>query len=169
MTEEELPQLRATRGANRGVITKLIGEADTILENATTELDIKTRNRLSRIETMLKEKLTQFSELDEKIVSVCKLEEIEKEINAIVNISLTTMPTKPTYTTTGGTAAQFFDYNPSIPTGLLATTPSTQAIQPTGSPPASPALPLPNQNYQMMDPPPTTNAATSKLPISQTL
>jgi len=175
MTEEELPRLRATRGANRGVITKLISEADTILENATTELDIKTRNRLSRIETMLKEKSTQVSELDEKIVSVCKLEEIEKEIDeaetlkmrvmdAIANISLTTTPTKPTCTTIGGAAAQFFDYNLSIPTDLLATTPSTQAIQPTGSSPASPALPPPNQNYQMMGPPPTTNATTSKLP-----
>ena len=50
MTEEDLPRLRATRGAKRGVITKLIGEANTILEDATSELDIKTRNKLSRIE-----------------------------------------------------------------------------------------------------------------------
>ena len=145
MTEEDLPRLRATRGANRGVITKLIGEADTILENATSELDIKTRNKLSRIEEMLKEKSKLVSNLDEKIVSVCKVEEIEKEIDeaetlkmrvmdALANISLTTTPSN---TSTTYTVAQFTEGNPSIPTGSLVTPPSTQAIHTTGSPPSS--------------------------------
>ena len=177
MSEGDLPRLRATRGANRGVITKLIGEADTILENATSELDIKTKNKLTRIEEMLKEKSKLVSDLDEKIVSVCKVEEIEKEIDeaetlkmrvmdALANISLTTTPsnTSTTYTTTGGSAAQFTENNPSIPTGSLSTPPSTQAIQTTGSPPASSAPPSPNQTSQHSGTPPTTNAATSKLP-----
>ena len=177
MSEGDLPRLRATRGANRGVITKLIGEADTILENATSELDIKTKNKLTRIEEMLKEKSKLVSDLDEKIVSVCKVEEIEKEIDeaetlkmrvkdALANISLTTTPsnTSTTYTTTGGSAAQFTENNPSIPTGSLSTPPSTQAIQTKGSPPASSAPPSPNQTSQHSGTPPTTNAATSKLP-----
>ena len=177
MSEGDLPRLRATRGANRGVITKLIGEADTILENATSELDIKTKNKLTRIEEMLKEKSKLVSDLDEKIVFVCKVEEIEKEIDeaetlkmrvmdALVNISLTTTPsnTSTTYTTTGGSAAQFTENNPSIPTGSLSTPPSNQAIQTTGSPPASSAPPSPNQTSQHSGTPPSTNAATSKLP-----
>ena len=109
MSEGDLPRLRATRGANRGVITKLIGEADTILENATSELDIKTKNKLTRIEEMLKEKSKLVSDLDEKIVSVCKVEEIEKEIDeaetlkmrvmdALANISLTTTPSNTSTT-----------------------------------------------------------------------
>ena len=175
MTEEDLPRLRATRGANRGVITKLIGEADTILENATSELDIKTRNKLSRIEEMLKEKSKLVSNLDEKIVSVCKVEEIEKEIDeaetlkmrvmdAHANISFTTTPSN---TSTTYTVAQFTEGNPSIPTGSLATPPSTQAIHTTGSPPSSSALPSPNQTSQQSGTPPTTNTSTSKLPKPQ--
>ncbi|RMX54188.1 hypothetical protein pdam_00012153, partial [Pocillopora damicornis] len=54
--------------------------------------------------------------------------------------------------------------NPSIPTGSLSTPPSTQAIQTTGSPPASSAPPSPNQTSQHSGTPPTTNASTSKLP-----
>lgn len=126
---------------------------------------------------MLKEKSKLVSDLDEKIVPVCKVEEIEKEIDeaetlkmrvmdALANISLTTTPsnTSTTYTTTGGSAAQFTENNPSIPTGSLSTPPSTQAIQTTGSPPASSAPPSPNQTSQHSGTPPTTNAATSKLP-----
>ena len=103
---DELPRLRATRAANKGVITKLIGESEAILETGTA-IDDKTRNRLIRIETMLKEKIKLVTDLDEKIVSVCKLEDIEKEIDdaeslkmrvmdAIANIALTTTPPKST-------------------------------------------------------------------------
>ena len=103
---DELPRLRATRAANKGVITKLIGESEAILETDTA-IDDKTRNRLLRIETMLKEKIKLVTDLDEKIVSVCKLEDIEKEIDdaeslkmrvmdAIANIALTTTPPKST-------------------------------------------------------------------------
>ena len=77
---EELPRLRATRAANKGMITKLIGESEAILETD-TEIDDKTRNRLIRIETKLKEKIKLVTDLDENIMSVCKLENIEKEID----------------------------------------------------------------------------------------
>lgn len=73
-----------------------------------------------------------------------------RDMDAIVNISLTTMPKKTIYTTTVGATAQFSDFHPSIPSGLLATPGSTQAIQPTGSPPASPALPSPSHLLQQM-------------------
>lgn len=126
---------------------------------------------------MLKEKSKLVSDLDEKIVSICKVEEIEKEIDeaetlkmrvmdALANISLTTTPsnTSTTYTTTVESAAQFSKGNPSIPTGSLAMPPSTQAKQTTGSPLSSSALPSPNQTSQQSGTPPTTNTSTSKLP-----
>ena len=91
MSEGDLPRLRATCGANRGVITKLISEADTILENATSELDIKTKNKLTRIEEMLQEKSKLVSDLDEKIASVCKVEEIEKEIDEAETLKMRVM------------------------------------------------------------------------------
>ena len=125
------------------------------------------RNKLSRIEEMLKEKSKLVSDLDEKIVSVCKVEEIEKEIDeaetlkmsvmdALANISLTTTPsnTSTTYTTNVESTAQFSEGNPSVPTGSLATPPSTQALQTTGSPPSSSALPsrikLPNRVVHLL-------------------
>ena len=126
---------------------------------------------------MLKEKSKLVSDLDEKIVSVCKVEEIEKEIDeaetlkmsvmdALANISLTTTPsnTSTTYTTNVESTAQFSEGNPSVPTGSLATPPSTQALQTTGSPLSSSALPSLNQTSQQSGTPPTTNTSTSKLP-----
>ena len=106
MTEEELPRLQATRAANRGVITKIIEESDAILENDTALLDMKTRNQLTRIDTMLKEKLQLISELDEKILTASKIEDIIKEVedadffkmrlmDAIANISTSTTPAIP--------------------------------------------------------------------------
>ena len=80
MEIEELPRFRAICAANKGVITKLIAESETILE-MNTEMDDKTRNRLLRIDTMLKEKFKVVTDLDEETVPVCKLEDIGKEID----------------------------------------------------------------------------------------
>ena len=44
MTEENLPRLSATRAGNKGVVTKLIGEAETILDGI-HPLEEKARNR----------------------------------------------------------------------------------------------------------------------------
>ena len=106
MTEENLPRLRAKRAANRGVVTKLIEESDAILENDAAQLDMKTRNRLTRIDTMLKEKLQLLSELDEKILTASEVDDIIKEVedaeffkmdhmDAIANISTSTKPAVP--------------------------------------------------------------------------
>ena len=105
MTDENLPRLRAMRAGNKGVVTKLIGEAETILDG-THPLEEKTSNRLTQIEKALKEKAKLIHDLDEKIVAVCKVEDIEKEIedaegfkmrimDAIANISTSTTPSAP--------------------------------------------------------------------------
>ncbi|XP_044172645.1 uncharacterized protein LOC114972132 [Acropora millepora] len=105
MTEENLPRLRAMRAGNKGVATKLIGEAETILDGI-HPLEEKARNRLARIEKVLKEKSELIHDLDEKIIAVCNVEDIEKEIedaedlkmrvmDAIEAISLGTTPTTP--------------------------------------------------------------------------
>ena len=106
MTEEEqLPRLRATRVGNKGVVTKLIAETEGILHGP-YPLEEKTRNRLARIEKVLKEKTELIHDLDEKIIAVCKVEDIKEEIenaedlkmrvmDAIEAISIGTMPTTP--------------------------------------------------------------------------
>ena len=44
-------------------------------------MDAKTRDQLPRINAMLSEKLTLLNELDKQILTMCKVEEIEKEID----------------------------------------------------------------------------------------
>ncbi|XP_015754640.1 PREDICTED: uncharacterized protein LOC107334226 [Acropora digitifera] len=104
MTDADaLPRLRAKRAANRGVVTKLIEESDVILENDVALLDKKTRNRLTRIDGILQEKLQLISELDEKILNYCEVDDIMKEVedaeffkmrlmDAIENISTSNTP-----------------------------------------------------------------------------
>ncbi|XP_015760975.1 PREDICTED: uncharacterized protein LOC107340135 [Acropora digitifera] len=84
MTDADaLPRLRAKRAANRGVVTKLIEESDVILENDVALLDKKTRNRLTRIDGILQEKLQLISELDEKILNDCEVDDIMKEAGIV--------------------------------------------------------------------------------------
>lgn len=103
--EEQLPRLRATRVGNKGVVTKLIAETEGILHGP-YPLEEKTRNRLARTEKVLKEKTELIHDLDEKIIAVCKVEDIKEEIenakdlkmrvmDAIEAISIGTMPTTP--------------------------------------------------------------------------
>ena len=90
MTEENLPRLRATRAGNKGVVTKLIGEAETILDGI-HPLEEKARNQLARIEKVLKEKSELIHDLDEKIIVVCKVEDIEKEIEDAEDLKMRVM------------------------------------------------------------------------------
>ena len=103
--EEQLPKLRATRVRNKGVVTKLIAETKGILHGP-YPLEEKTRNRLACIEKVLKEKTELIHDLDEKIIAVCKVEDIKEEIenaedlkmrvmDAIEAISIGTTPTTP--------------------------------------------------------------------------
>ena len=143
--ETDLPRLRATRAGNKGVVTKLIGESETIL-NGTHPLEEKARNRLARIEKVLKEKSELIHDLDEKIIAVCKVEDIEKEIeeaedlkmrvmDAIEAISLGSPPTTPLISNASSNLAQGSStifISPSSPAGSYsAATPSPQ--QPQGN------------------------------------
>ena len=67
------------RAGNKGVVTKPIRETGTILDG-THPLEEKARNRLTRIEKVLKEKSELIHDLIEKIIGICKVEDIEKEI-----------------------------------------------------------------------------------------
>jgi len=87
------------------------------------------------------------------------LEEIEKEIvetnmpvmGAIANILLTTTPlnANTTYTTPGGSAAQFSDDNGSTLTGSLAMPPSNQTLQTMGSSILNGSLATPPSNQTL--------------------
>ncbi|KAL9969021.1 hypothetical protein ACROYT_G021180, partial [Oculina patagonica] len=88
--EDPLPRLRATRAGNKGVVTKLIGKADTILHGE-NPLDQQARNQLARIERILKEKLELIHQFDEKIIAVCKVEDIEEEIEYAEDLKMRVM------------------------------------------------------------------------------
>ena len=77
MTEpkENLMRIRAVRGGNRGVITKLINEAGGLLKEETLQ-----RGRLNTITVLLEEKLALVKELDKKIIEYCEVESIVTEI-----------------------------------------------------------------------------------------
>ena len=91
---EEILRLRAKRAGNRRVVTKLIGQVETIFGKSHEELDAKTRDQLQRIDAMLSEKLALLNELDEQILAVCKVEEIEKEIDETETFKMRIMDTR---------------------------------------------------------------------------
>ena len=78
---ENLGRIRAVRAGNRGVITKLIKEAEfhinQLNESPQGKYDI---GRMKTICSILSEKKDILKTLDEKIVSLCEVEEIAKEI-----------------------------------------------------------------------------------------
>lgn len=77
MTEvkELLARLRAVHGGNRAVITKLIKEARGHLKEETPD-----RGRLNTIVKLLEEKSKQVSEPDKKIIEICEVNDIFKDI-----------------------------------------------------------------------------------------
>ena len=86
--------MRAKRAGNRGVVTKLMGQVETILEASVEELDAKTRDQLQRIDSMLSEKFTLLKTLNDQIIAVCKVEEIEKEIDETETLKMRIMDTR---------------------------------------------------------------------------
>ena len=68
--------MRAVRGGNREVITKLINEAEGLLKEEVLE-----RGRLNTITGLLEGKLKFVKELDEKIIEICEVKEIVAEID----------------------------------------------------------------------------------------
>ena len=77
MTEkdEEVARLRAKRGGNRGVITKLSYEVEEILK-----IEPIDKQRLKVIAHSLNEKLKLVESLDEKIIDCCPVKEVADEI-----------------------------------------------------------------------------------------
>ena len=73
--KENLMRIRAIRGGNRAVTTKLINEAKGLLKEEVLE-----RGRLNTITGLLEEKLKFVKELDYKITKICKVEDIATEI-----------------------------------------------------------------------------------------
>ena len=86
---EELPRLRATRAGNKGVVTKLIAEVEQI-----AELDTKPKDRLERILLMLDQKWNLLNEYNDKILALCKVEDVEKKIEDAHDLTMRIMDTK---------------------------------------------------------------------------
>ena len=77
---ENLGRIQAVRAGNKGVITKRIKEAEfhinQLNESQQGKYDI---GRMKTISSVLSEKKDILKTLDEKIVSLCEVEEIAKE------------------------------------------------------------------------------------------
>ena len=80
MAEEDHNRLRAKRAANKAVVTRIIDESEEILEYDSTPHDVRSKNRLTRILTMLKEKMELLIDFDGKILEGVKVDDIAKEI-----------------------------------------------------------------------------------------
>ena len=80
---EKLVRTRAKRGGDRGVITKLMNEAEGLI-NA-DEID---EQRLKIIADSLNENLTLVKSLDEEIIESCDVEEIANEIEESEDVNL---------------------------------------------------------------------------------
>ena len=74
--QDNLTRIRAVRAGNRGVVTKLIKEAECLIE----EQNETNLGRMQTICTILNDKMGLLKELDEKILNACELEEIEDEV-----------------------------------------------------------------------------------------
>ena len=71
-----LKRLRAIRSGNRGVVTKYTREAQELL----TKEDETIKDRLRTIANLLNEKITTLKELDARVLELCEIEDIEREI-----------------------------------------------------------------------------------------
>ena len=82
MTEEAtraLERSRAVRRGHRGVVTKLVHEAEGILRDET--MDSEQRSRLSVIKQQLEGKLKLLNDMDRDILNRCEVDTIETEID----------------------------------------------------------------------------------------
>ena len=70
--------MKAKRRGHRAVTTKLIHEAKAIFE--TPDVSTLNHSRLKVINNLLTEKEKLLPEMDDQVLAVCKVEEIEKEI-----------------------------------------------------------------------------------------
>ena len=78
MSETDIDRLKAKRWGHRGVTTKFIQEAKAIVENP--EITTLNRSCLKILDNLLEEKEKLLRGMDDEMLSLCKVEEIEKEI-----------------------------------------------------------------------------------------
>ena len=162
MTEEELPRLRATRAANRGVVTKIIEETDAILENDAALLDMKTRNRLTKDRYDAKGKIATNQRARQENINRQQngrcYQEVEdadffkmRLMDGIANISTSTTPAVPKATpqhqenSTNASippASTSTSKNASTPPALTSTSTNTSIPSTSTSPSANVSNPL---------------------------
>ena len=78
MSEPDIDRLKAKRRGHRGVTTKFIQEAKVIVDNH--EITKLNRPRLNILDNLPQEKEKLLRGMDDEMLSLCKVEEIEKEI-----------------------------------------------------------------------------------------
>ena len=139
---EELLRLRATRAGNKGVVTKLITEVEQI-----AQLDTKPKDRLERILLMLDQKWNLLNEYNDKILGLCKVEDIEKEIEDAHDLTMRIMDTKAEIAklTTPSTIIETPPIEPLPSSSNVATTspiePSSSSSNVATTPAITPATP----------------------------
>ena len=80
-------RLKHVRGGNRGAVTKLIKEADTVIYGTSgSRVAVDITAKLSSIEALLVGKQSYLRQLDEQILLQCSLRDIEEEIEESVNL-----------------------------------------------------------------------------------
>ena len=96
----ENKKIERLKAGHRGVVTRHIYEAKTILEHrrepghVEEELTVAQVNRLNLISLLLLEKQTTLCKIDQEVLELCELTEIEREIQGSENIVSKILETK---------------------------------------------------------------------------
>ena len=78
MSKESIERLRAKRGGYRGVVTKLVKEAQELL--LSSEVDIQVIERCEIISGQLETRMNILNGINEEILGLCEVSEIGDEI-----------------------------------------------------------------------------------------
>ena len=98
--KEKIERLKSVRAGRRGVVTRHINEAKTILGNrrelghVEEELTVAQVDRLNLVSLLLLEKQKTLSKIDQEVLELCELTEIEREIQESENIVSKILETK---------------------------------------------------------------------------